>query len=132
MPQATQGGGEFHLARKIAVAELLLGAIEFAVCVPPLVLCARTLPDRWLWAKVLVPVLLAAWTASLFRLVDLLRSVTEQLAVLQRGEKAKALNTALTRRALARAPRESALVHFALWTGLALVAGGCSFPLGRA
>jgi len=59
-----------------------------------------------------------------FRLVDLLRSLTEQLAVLQRGEKAKALNADVTRRALARAPRESAVVHFALWTGLALVLAG--------
>ena len=121
MPQATQGGGESHLARKVAVAELLLGAIEVAVCAPPLVLCARALPDRWLWAKVLVPVLLAAWAASLFRLTDLLRSLTQQLAVLQRGEKANALNHDGARRALALAPRESALVHFALWTGLALV-----------
>jgi len=96
----------------------------------PLVLCARALPDRWLWAKVLVPVLLAAWTASLFRLVDLLRSLTEQLAVLQRGEKAKALNADVTRRALARAPRESAVVHFALWTGLALVLAGAVFRSG--
>jgi signal transduction histidine kinase len=130
MPQASQGGGEFHLARKLAVAELLLGTTEFAVCVPPLVLCARILPDRWLWAKVLVPVLLAAWIASLFRLVDLLRSVVHQLAVLQRGEKAKALDTALTRRALARAPRESALAHFALWTGLALVLAVAFFRSG--
>jgi Signal transduction histidine kinase regulating C4-dicarboxylate transport system len=130
MPQATQGGGEFRLPRKIATAELFLGALEVTVCVPPLVLCARTLPDRWLWAKVLVPVLLAAWAASLFRLVDLLRWLTEQLAVLQRGEKAKGLNADITRRALARAPRESALVHFALWTGLALVLAGAVFRSG--
>ena len=130
MPQATQGGGEFRLPRKIATAELFLGALEVTVCVPPLVLCARTLPDRWLWAKVLVPVLLAAWAASLFRLVDLLRWLTEQLAVLQRGEKAKGLNADITRRALARAPRESALVHFALWTGLALVLAGAVFHSG--
>ena len=130
MPQAPQAGGEFHLARKVAVAELLLGATEFAVCVPPLALCARILPDRWLWAKVLVPVLLAAWTASLFRLVDLLRPVVHQLAVLQRGEKARTLDTALTRRALARAPRESALAHFTLWTGLALVLAAALFRSG--
>ena len=130
MAQAPRAGGEFHLARKVALAELLLGAIEFAVCVPPLALCVRILPDRWLWAKVLVPVLLAAWTASLFRLVDLLRSVVHQLAVLQRGEKAKVLNTVLTRRALARAPRESALAHFALWTGLALVVAAAFFRTG--
>ena len=130
MPQATQGGGEFRLPRKIATAELFLGALEVTVCVPPLVLCARTLPDRWLWAKVLVPVLLAAWAAALFRLVDLLRWLTEQLAVLQRGEKAKGLNADITRRALARAPRESALVHFALWTGLALVLAGAVFRSG--
>ena len=131
MPQATQGGGEFRLSRKIAAAELFLGTIEVTVCAPPLVLCARVLPDRWLWAKVLGPVLLAAWAASLFRLVDLLRSLTDQLAVLQRGEKAKALNADVTRRALARAPRESALVHFALWTGLALVLAGAVFRSGR-
>jgi signal transduction histidine kinase len=130
MPQVPQGGGELHLPRKIAVAELLLGAIEVAVCVPPLVLCARILPDRWLWAKILVPVLLAAWAASLFRLVDLLRSLTEQLAVLQRGEKIKAMNPDVTRRALALAPRESALVHFVLWTGLALVLAGAVFRSG--
>ena len=130
MPQATQGGGESHLSRKIAVGELLLGAIEISVCVPPLVLCARTLPDRWLWAKVLLPVLLAAWAASLFRLVDLLRSLNEQLAVLQRGEKAKALNTEGARRALALAPRESALVHFALWTGISLLLAGAVFRSG--
>jgi len=130
MPQATQGGGEFRLARKVAAAELLLGVIEVAVCAPPLVLCARALPDRWLWAKVLVPVLLAAWAASLFRLVDLLRSVTQQLAVLQRGEKAKALDHDGARRALALAPRESALVHFGLWTGLALVLAGAIFRSG--
>jgi signal transduction histidine kinase len=130
MAQVPQGGGEFHLSRKIAAAELLLGAIEVAVCVPPLVVCARTLPDRWLWAKVLVPVLLAAWVASLFRLVDLLRSLTEPLAVLQRGEKARALNADGARRALVRAPRESALLHFALWTGLALVLAGAVFRSG--
>jgi signal transduction histidine kinase len=130
MAQASQAGGEFHLARKLAPAELLLGAIECTVCVPPLVLCARILPDRWLWAKVLVPVLLAAWTASLFRLVDLLRPVAQQLVALARGEKAKALDTALTRRALARAPRESALAHFALWTGLALVLAAAFFRSG--
>jgi signal transduction histidine kinase len=130
MPQATQGGGEFHLSRKIAAVELLLGVIEVSVCVPPLVLYARTLPDRWLWAKVLVPVLLAAWAASLFRLVDLLRSLTEQLDVLQRGERARASNPDVTRRALARAPRESALVHFVLWTGLALVLAGAAFHSG--
>ena len=127
MPQVPQGGGGFHLPRKIAVAGLLLGAVEVAVCAPPLVLCARTLPDRWLLAKVLVPVLLAAWAASLFRLLDLLRSLTEQLAVLQRGEKAKALNADVTRRALALAPRESALVHFVLWTGMTLVLAGAVF-----
>jgi signal transduction histidine kinase len=130
MPQASQGGGEFRLPRRIATAELFLGALEVTVCAPPLVLCARTLPDRWLWAKVLVPVLLAAWAAALFRLVDLLRWLTEQLAVLQRGEKAKGLNADITRRALARAPRESALVHFALWTGLALVLAGAVFHSG--
>jgi signal transduction histidine kinase len=128
MPQAT--GGEFRLSRKIAVAELFLGALEVTVCAPPLVLCARALPDRWLWAKVLVPVLLAAWAASLFRLVDRLHSLTEQLAVLQRGEKVRASNPDITRRALARAPRESALVHFALWTGLALVLAGAVFRSG--
>src|SRR5208283_3816158 len=111
MAQATQGSGEFHLSRKISAAELLLGEIEVAVCALSLVLCARNLPDPWLWAKVLVPVLLAAWSASLFRLVDLLRSLSEQLAILQRGEKARALNTDGARRALAFAPRESALVH---------------------
>ncbi len=130
MPQATQGGGGLHLPRKIAAAELLLGAIEVAVCVPPLLLCARILPDRWLWAKILVPVLLAAWAASLFRLVDLLRPLTEQLAVLQRGEKVKALNPDVARRALALAPRESALVHFALWTGMALVLAAAVFSTG--
>ena len=131
MPQAFQGGGDFHLARKVALAELLLGATEIAVCAPPLVLCARALPDRWLWAKVLGPVVLAAGAASVFRLVDLLRSVVEQLAVLQRGEKAKALNPEVTRRALARAPRESALVHFSLWTGLALVLAVARFRTGN-
>ncbi|MGA9653796.1 MAG: hypothetical protein WBV96_07790, partial [Polyangia bacterium] len=130
MAQATQGSGEFHLSRKIAAAELLLGAIEVAVCALPLVLCARNLPDPWLWAKVLVPVLLAAWSASLFRLVDLLRSLSEQLAILQRGEKARALNTDGARRALAFAPRESALVHFVLWTGLALVLAAAFFRSG--
>ena len=128
MPQTT--GGEFRLSRKIAAAELFLGVIEVAVCVPPLVLCARALPDRWLWAKVLLPVLLAAWAASLFRLADRSRSLTEPLAVLQRGEKARALNPDVTRRALARVPRESALVHFALWAGLALVLAGADFRSG--
>ena len=130
MAQVPQGGGEFHLPRKIAAAELLLCAIEATVCAPPLILCARVLPDRWLWAKVLVPVLLAAWAASLFRLVDLLRPLTEQLAVLQRGERAKVSNADATRRALALAPRESALLHFALWTGMALVLAGALLRSG--
>ncbi len=130
MPQATQGGGEFRLLRKIAAVELFLGALEVAVCVPPLVLCARALPDRWLWAKVLLPVFVAAWAASLFRLVDRLHLLTEQLAVLQRGEKARALNPDVTRRALAHVPRESALVHFTLWAGLALVLAGAVFRSG--
>jgi len=130
MPQAFQGGGPLHLARKVALAELLLGATELAVCVPPLVLCARVLPDRWLWAKVLVPVLLAVWAASLLRLVDLLRLVVQQLAVLQRGEKVKGDDADSSRRALGRAPRESALAHFVLWTGLALVLAVALFREG--
>ena len=121
MAQAPQAGAEFHFARKIATVELLLGAIEIAVCMPPLLVGARDVADPWLWTKILVPVVVAAWTASVFRLVDRMRFLAQQLAVFQRGEKAKALNPEVTRRTLAFMPRESALIHFGLWTGLAMV-----------
>jgi signal transduction histidine kinase len=123
MAQAPQAGAELRLARKIAKVELSLGVLEIAVCVPPLLVGGRALSDPWLWTKVLVPVLVAAWAASVFRLVDRLRLLVQQLARLQRGEKAQTLNPDITRRILAFAPRESALTHFFLWTGLALLVG---------
>ena len=130
MAQATPAGEEIRLTRKVATAELLLSALEGAVCVPCLLVSGRDLSDPRLWAKILVPVLLAAWAASLFRLVDHVRLLVQQLAMLRRGEKAKALDTEATRRTLARAPRESALMRFALWAGLALALGLGAFRSG--
>jgi signal transduction histidine kinase len=130
MPQAPLAGGRFRLARKIVAAEVLLVAVEFGVCAPPLWASLRALPDAGLWTKILVPVLVAAGAASFFRLFDRVRLLSQQLALLERGEGAKALDGETAGRELAQIPRESALVHFILWTTLALVVAGVSFRSG--
>ncbi len=129
MSQPAQAGGRIRLARKIGVAELLLVVVEFGVCALPIAASVRALPDAGLWAKVLVTVLLAAWLASLFRLLDQVRVLSHQLSALERGEKVKD-DGEVAGRVLAQIPRESSLIHFALWTALAAAAALLSFRSG--
>jgi signal transduction histidine kinase len=128
MFQPPQAGGRSRLSRKIGAAELLLVAVEFGVCGLPMWSQLRNLPDAGLWTKVLAPVLLAAWLASLFRLLDRVRVLSRHLSMLDRGE--KAFDGEVTGPVLARIPRESALLHFVLWTALALAVAWLSYRSG--
>jgi signal transduction histidine kinase len=71
-----------------------------------------------------------AWIAGSLRLVDVVRPLVTLAATRARGHPVSAPLVAETQRALARMPREAALVRFGIWALVALVATGLALARG--
>jgi signal transduction histidine kinase len=124
MQTMSQGGQVASLprfGRQLLVAGLILDAAELVCCGLPLVLWMRDLPWEMLWLKVALPLTLAAWGAAALRMASRLRPLLDLVASIRQGGKPKPLEADAARVALARAPREVAIVHLLAWALVASV-----------
>jgi signal transduction histidine kinase len=124
MQTMSQGGQVASLpkfGRQLLVAGLILDAAELVCCGLPLVLWMRNLPWEMLWLKVALPLTLAAWGGAALRMALRLRPLLDLVASIRQGGKPKALEADTARVALARAPREVAIVHLLAWALVASV-----------
>jgi signal transduction histidine kinase len=124
MQTMSQGGQVASLprfGRQLLVAGLILDAAELVCCGLPLVLWMRNLPWEMLWLKVALPLTLAAWGAAALRMASRLRPLLDLVASIRQGGKPKPLEADAARVALARAPREVAIVHLLAWALVASV-----------
>lgn len=118
MQTMSQGGQVASLprfGRQLLVAGLILDAAELVCCGLPLVLWMRDLPWEMLWLKVALPLTLAAWGGAALRMASRLRPLLDLVAAIRQGGKPKPLEADAARVALARAPREVAIVHLLAW-----------------
>jgi len=118
MRTMSQGGQVASLprfGRQLLVAGLILDAAELVCCGLPLVLWMRNLPWEMLWLKVALPLTLAAWGGAALRMASRLRPLLDLVAAIRQGGKPKPLEADAARVALARAPREVAIVHLLAW-----------------
>jgi signal transduction histidine kinase len=124
MQTMSQGGQVASLprfGRQLLVAGLILDAAELVCCGLPLVLWMRDLPWEMLWLKVALPLTLAAWGGAALRMASRLRPLLDLVAAIRQGGKPKPLEADAARVALARAPREVAIVHLLAWALVASV-----------
>ena len=115
MSQGGQVASLPRFGRQLLVAGLILDAAELVCCGLPLVLWMRNLPWEMLWLKVALPLTLAAWGGAALRMASRLRPLLDLVAAIRQGGKPKPLEADAARVALARAPREVAIVHLLAW-----------------
>jgi signal transduction histidine kinase len=115
MSQGGQGASLPRFGRWLLGAGLILDAAEIMCCGLPLVLWMQGQPWDLLWLKVAVPLMLAAWVAADLRMAYLLRPLLDIVASVREGGKPRTPETEPARSALARAPREAAVVHLLAW-----------------
>jgi signal transduction histidine kinase len=81
----------------------------------------RNLPWEMLWLKVALPLTLAAWAGAALLMAARLRPLLDLVASIRQGGKPKAPEAEVARQALARAPREVAVVHLLGWALVASI-----------
>jgi signal transduction histidine kinase len=81
----------------------------------------RNLPWEMLWLKVALPLTLAAWVGAALLMAARLRPLLDLVESIRQGGKPKAPEAEVARQALARAPREVAVVHLLGWALVASI-----------
>ena len=118
MPTMSQGGQGASLprfGRQLLVAGLLLDLSELVCCALPLFLWLRNLPSGLLGLELALPLVLAAWSVAGLRMVSQLRPLLQLVAAVRLGGKPKSPEAETARGALARVPRDVAVVHVLGW-----------------
>ena len=110
-----------RFGRQLLVVGLVLDASELICCALPLFLWLRNLPWGLLGLKVVLPLVLATWLAAGLRMALQLRPLLQLVAAVRLGGKPKSAEAETARVALARAPRDVALVHVLGWALAATV-----------
>jgi signal transduction histidine kinase len=121
MSQGGQVASLPRFGRQLLVTGLILDFAELVCCGLPLVLWMRNLPWEMLWLKVALPLTLAVWGAAALRMASRLRPLLDLVASIREGGKPKPPEAEAARVALARAPREVAIVHLLAWALVASV-----------
>ena len=121
MSQSGQGASLPRFGRQLLVVGLVLDASELICCALPLFLWLRNLPWGLLGLKVVLPLVLATWLAAGLRMALQLRPLLQLVAAVRLGGKPKSAEAETARVALARAPRDVALVHVLGWALAATV-----------
>jgi signal transduction histidine kinase len=115
MSQGGQGASLPRFGRQLLVVGLVLDVGELVCCALPLFLWLRNLPWGWFGLKLALPLVLAAWLAAGLRMASQLRPLLQLVAAVRLGGKPKAPEAEMARVALARAPRDVAVVHVLGW-----------------
>ncbi len=105
-----------RMAARLAVVDLLVRAGELALCGVPVLSWLARLPGGERATRILLPVAAALWLALALRLADSVRPIAALLAARAAQQ---ACPDEAAQRALGRAPRESAMLHFLFWVALA-------------
>lgn len=121
MSQGGQGATLPCIGRQLLVVGLILDVSELFCCALPLYLWLQDLPWGPLGLKVVLPLVLAAWVAAGLRMAAQLRPLLQLVAAVRQGAKAKLLEAEAARAALARVPRDVALVHVLAWALVTMV-----------
>ncbi len=106
------------LVLAVGATELILTAGEFALLGMPVFLSLRVLPRADGLYRIFLPVAVALCAALVLRLFDALRPVALLLSAKRRLEAVSTAEADAGQRALVRAPRESAVLRFIVWTAL--------------
>jgi len=121
MSQGGQVASLPRFGRRLLAVGLILDGAELVCCGLPLVLWMRNLPWEMLWLKVALPLTLAAWVAAELVMAARLRPLLDLVASIREGGKPKPPEADVARQALARAPREVAVVHLLGWAMVASI-----------